>query len=100
MARQEASLAAAPWDVGDYFSIGGSGRVVSSRGLSIHEALLACNVTILLSPTNRASDALVVMAQADVAIACAGGSTSEGLDRPSLALDAVLARLPCALQPS
>ena len=86
-AQAAASLAATEWDVCDYFSLGGSGRVVSDKGLSIADALAARNVSLRLSPADDVAQALAAMDSATLAVACAGGTTTEGRDRPSLRLD-------------
>ncbi|KAL1499610.1 hypothetical protein AB1Y20_011809 [Prymnesium parvum] len=87
VARQHAALASAPWDESDYFSLGGSGRVVSDKGRSIRDELEARHVSLVVSPTDSLDAALAAMAGASVALACAGGTTTEGRDRPSLRLD-------------
>ena len=68
-------------------SIGGSGRVISDKGLSIREALERRNVSLLVSPTDSVADALAVMARASVTVACAGATSAESHDRASLRLD-------------
>ena len=86
----------APWNAADYYTMGGSGRVSPSvdaaftieRGLSarFHAGeLSALHVVRTADPHS----ALEAMRGYDVAIACGGGHTTEGADRPSLRLDQV-----------
>ena len=77
----------ADYTLGDYFVVGGSGRVASSSPISLRLALEARGVRLLLSLTEDVTAAQAAMAQADIAIACAGGHSAETKDRPSLELD-------------
>lgn len=83
-------LRTASWMQGDYYVIGGSGRVVASpnRTRSVHQALVAREVDVVLSPNDSVPAALAVAyAGVDVLIACGGATTTEAKDRESLQLD-------------
>jgi len=74
---------------GDYYVVGGSGRVVSNRAISIHDALVQRGVQVAVSLSDNADDALALVEthRATVIVACGGGTTHENEDRPSLQLD-------------
>lgn len=75
------------WTASDYYVMGGSGRVVSDRAVSIRQGLEARNVRIQASLTDDVDDAVAAMSGADIALVCAGTSSSEFRDRPDLLLD-------------
>lgn len=77
----------AKWQQGDYYVVGGSGRVVSDKAISISRALLAHEGVAIgaISPSDILEEALEADASADVdvTIACAGASAFEGAPPPS-----------------
>jgi len=76
------------WTAGDYYSVGGSGRVLFRRHASVRHGLVSAGVNVTsLYTGDDASEAAAAMAGVDVAIACAGGVTQESRDRDSLRLD-------------
>ena len=77
------------WKAGDYYVVGGSGRVVSNRAVSITAALTAAGVQTTTSDTDDLADALAIAtpATADYLLVCAGGVTFEDADRPTLKVD-------------
>ena len=81
----QADFASAPWDEGDYYSIGGSGRVVSDRAVSIRSGLEARGVRLIVSPSDDVSEAQRAMEGATVGVACGGATSTEGKDRQTLA---------------
>lgn len=78
---------ATAWNVGDYYVVGGSGRVVSDKTVSIKTALERRGVQLHVSATDRVADAVSAAHDADVVLACGGGVTQESYDRSSLRLD-------------
>ena len=78
-------LGTASWMEGNYYVVGGSGRVVPSpiRSRSIHQALEARGVDLVLSTSDSAAEALAVASSGvDVLVACGGANSSEMQDRP------------------
>ena len=75
------------WRWGDYYVIGGSGRVVTSRATSIRAALAARGVQLVVSETDALDPALAAAQGADVVVACGGATATESIDRNTLALD-------------
>lgn len=75
------------WDQGDYYVIGGSGRVISREATSLREALEKRNVSLTLVLESVATKAVEAARGADIAIVCGGGSSTEGTDRKSILLD-------------
>ena len=83
--------------IGDYYVVGGSGRVLSTAPTSLLDALRArshgrdspplSSLSLVLSLTDSVSAGVAAMAKADVAIACAGATARESSDRSSLTLD-------------
>ena len=89
-----ASQADAQWDLGDYYSVGGSGRVIPApeaqwtieaglRDASARGELGALTV----ESGDDVATALSAMTGHDVAIACGGAWSREGTDRESLQLE-------------
>ena len=78
---------AAGWERGDYYVVGGSGRVVSDRAASIRVALERRGVPIRLSRSDDLDAARAAAAGADVVVACGGGRAQEASDRSTLKLD-------------
>ena len=75
------------WDLGDYYVVGGSGRVLPESVTTVLDGLRARGVDVIASPTDDVAAALAASAAADVTVACGGASTTEAADRASLALD-------------
>jgi beta-glucosidase len=78
---------AADWTVGDYYVVGGSGRTVSDRAVSIRAALEARGVALRVSASDGLGAALGAASGADVVLACGSGVTWESEDRRTLKLD-------------
>lgn len=71
---------------GNYYVVGGSGRVVPARVVTILEGLVHAGFDDLqISPTDDISAALSL--DVDVLIACGGATSGEGSDRTTLSLD-------------
>mmetsp|Transcript_103210 Transcript_103210/g.296199 ORF Transcript_103210/g.296199 Transcript_103210/m.296199 type:complete len:943 (-) Transcript_103210:332-3160(-) len=89
--RQETDPDAIPWNRGDYYVVGGSGRVLSPNAISVRQALEARGFHVLGSYTDSVEEALAQLrdggADVDVAIACGGVWSGEAADRPTLRLD-------------
>lgn len=77
----------ADWTVGDYYVVGGSGRTVSDRAVSIRAALEARGVRLVVSSSDDVDAALTAAAAADVVVACGSAKTWESEDRRTLRLD-------------
>jgi beta-glucosidase len=76
------------WTAGDYYVVGGSGRVVSDRAVSIRAALeQRGRSNLVVSSSDSLSEALEAAAAADVVVACGSGVTYESADRRTLRLD-------------
>ena len=77
------------WDRGDYYTIGGSGRVIpdSSDQWTIERGLRERGIKLQISREDNVVDALRVTQGADVVIACGGAWAREGTDRWNLELD-------------
>jgi len=79
------------WDQGDYYVLGGSGRVVGVDAVSIRAGLHShCSTRgceVIVSVTDDVSLAMEAASGADVAILCSGATTTEGKDRDSLSVD-------------
>eukprot|EP00927_Polykrikos_kofoidii_P083081 TRINITY_DN8425_c0_g1_i6.p1 TRINITY_DN8425_c0_g1~~TRINITY_DN8425_c0_g1_i6.p1 ORF type:complete len:904 (+),score=153.16 TRINITY_DN8425_c0_g1_i6:140-2851(+) len=82
------------WDEGSYYTVGGSGRVLASRFVSVLDGLRAAQAEvppllmgIRASSTDDISAAFDAMKGSDVAVVCGASTTSEGRDRSTLRLD-------------
>ena len=79
------------WDMPNYYTFGGSGRVVPNNPLSILKAVESyckesgCEVVSELNDT--VADALSVAEGADLAVICSATTSSEGYDRSNLSVD-------------
>ena len=73
------------WDLGDYYVVGGSGRVVAARITSVLDALHGANIIGVAGDDLDAARAAA--RDADVIVACGGAATTEAADRDSLRLD-------------
>jgi len=89
-APHQIDVEADDWKRGDYYVVGGSGRVVSDRAVSILEGLRAAGLHVpdeRVSRTDAPADALAAAAGASHLLVCASGTTSEDQDRPNLRVD-------------
>lgn len=81
------------WNVGNYYVVGGSGRVIPASVTTIVEGLKeraeasSVGYTLVLSLSDSVEDALVAMEGADAAVVCGGATTTESVDRDSLQID-------------
>ena len=75
------------WTAGDYYVVGGSGRVVGPYAVSVAAGLRARGVDARVEPSDDVEVALAAARAADVAIVCGGATTTESRDRSSLRLD-------------
>ena len=75
------------WDLGDYYVVGGSGRVVASKITSVLDALRADGADVVGVAGDDLDAARTAAAGADVIVACGGAATTEAADRDSLRLD-------------
>ncbi len=79
------------WNRGDYYVVGGSGRVISDRAVSVYAGLqaraVARGLTLRPSLTDDVSAALDAQRGASVVIACGGAVGQEARDRSALRLD-------------
>ena len=85
------------WRAGSYYVVGGSGRVIPAPDeiISVQTALShVSGISLEVSATDGVQHALAAASHIDgegrpidVIIACAGGTTTESLDRPHLKLD-------------
>lgn len=75
------------WIDGSYYTVGGSGRVIPPKTVSILEGLQGRGITTRFSASSHVSDVVEVMRGADVVLICGGATTTESVDRTSLALD-------------
>ena len=75
------------WMRGDYYVVGGSGRVITSHATSIRTALSKRGVVLRVSDDDTLSGALQAAEGADVVVACGGATSSEAVDRENLELD-------------
>ena len=81
----------AQWDLGNYYVIGGSGRVIPPAVVSVADGVAAraadAGVAVTMSLTDDVASALAAMDGATVAVVCGGATSTEARDRESLALD-------------
>ena len=77
----------ATWDRGDYYVVGGSGRVIAPRITSVLDALRAGGADVVGTAGDDLDAALEAAQGADVIVACGGAATTEAADRASLRLD-------------
>jgi len=75
------------WTAGDYYVVGGSGRVVGPYAVSVAAGLRARGVAVSVEASDDVEVALAAARAADVAIVCGGATTTESRDRSSLRLD-------------
>ena len=75
------------WTAGNYYTVGGSGRVIGPYAVSVRAGLEARGVTLIVEERDDIDAAKRAMRDADVVIACGGATSTESRDRPSLKLD-------------
>ena len=79
------------WDMPNYYTMGGSGRVVPNNPLSILKAVEGyCNMTgceVVSELNDTVEEALIIASGADIAVICSATTSSEGYDRSSLSVD-------------
>ncbi|GMH83616.1 hypothetical protein TrVE_jg11379 [Triparma verrucosa] len=78
------------WDLGNYYVMGGSGRVIAEDPVSIVRGLqegAGDTITIVESTTDDLDQALAAMENADVVLTCGATTSTEGHDRASLLVD-------------
>lgn len=78
---------AGDWIAADYYAVGGSGRVLSRRAISVADGLKNRNIDLSVSPTDNIDKAKELMERSDVVIACGGATAAESFDRQHLRLD-------------
>jgi len=90
-AAQDVASQLKAWDVGSYYNIGGSGRVIASNPETVHMGLShACEkfgCTLQTYFGTDVDEAVAASEGADVVIMCSGTSSTEGKDRESLSVD-------------
>lgn len=72
---------------GDYYVVGGSGRVLSPHTVSVLEGLQSRGLHISASTAENLEAAATAMRGADIAVICGGAASAESIDRTSLRLD-------------
>lgn len=75
------------WTLGDYYTIGGSGRVICRDPVPILSALQTSGLALQPSESDSVDDAAMAMQGADIVVICAGATSKEGTDRDTLKLD-------------
>jgi len=72
---------------GDYYVVGGSGRVLSPHTVSVFDGLQGRGLRLSAGISENLEAAATAMRDADVAVLCGGATSSEAIDRTSLRLD-------------
>ena len=75
------------WNVGNYYVMGGSGRVIPRAPISIIAGLRSAGVHVIDATTDDPAAAAAALARADLGILCGATTTTEGTDRKTLRLD-------------
>ncbi|CAE7237313.1 bglB, partial [Symbiodinium pilosum] len=79
------------WDLGNYYTVGGSGRVIPKRPSTILDATIAycqkAGCTVVSELQDNAQAALATAQSADLAVICSATTSAEGRDRPNLSVD-------------
>ncbi|KAJ8598514.1 hypothetical protein CTAYLR_001383 [Chrysophaeum taylorii] len=78
-------LVSAGWNVGNYYVIGGSGRVIPAWVVSVYEGIANKVDNVVASLVDDVDAALAL--DVDVLVACAGATSAESYDRDTLSLD-------------
>jgi len=90
-APQDVDAQLKQWDLGSYYNIGGSGRVIAWNPVSILAGISSkCKergCEVVSAVTDNSSEAIKAAEGADVAIICGATSSTEGHDRASLSVD-------------
>lgn len=82
----------AKWDLGNYYTVGGSGRVIPKDPRSIIDGLgAACAVNgrceLVIDTSDDVQESVIKANEADIAIICAAATSAENSDRGSLSVD-------------
>ena len=75
------------WNLGDYYVVGGSGRVLSTHAVTVLEGLVDAGFGVVDAAADDLDAALAAAADADVVVMCGGATTTEAAARATLALD-------------
>jgi len=79
------------WDLGNYYILGGRGRVINTNTVPILNGIQARAKTlgyqVVYDGSNDVERSLSVLNSADVGIICGGTTSTEGKDRKSLFVD-------------
>mmetsp|Transcript_47580 Transcript_47580/g.102555 ORF Transcript_47580/g.102555 Transcript_47580/m.102555 type:complete len:832 (-) Transcript_47580:8-2503(-) len=75
------------WTRSDYYSVGGSGRVLSPFVVSVQQGLTDSGLHLIFPKSEEMKDVRSTMLEADVAVVCGGATTAEASDRTSLSLE-------------
>ncbi|CAK0802838.1 unnamed protein product [Prorocentrum cordatum] len=78
------------WTRGDYYTVGGSGRVLSDKVSTVLGGLLArrpAGLEVIGSASDSLPEALQAMEGVDAVVVCGGATSSESFDRGTLRLD-------------
>jgi beta-glucosidase len=89
-ASQDVAAQLAKWDLGSYYNMGGSGRVIAWNPETIYDGIKAragADISIQTYFGGNSDDAVAIAHGADVAILCGGTSSTEHHDRSSLDID-------------
>jgi len=81
-------------NLGDYYAVGGSGRVIPENPVSIFEGMEKrfsnpnlAGLSLEIDFSDHVSSAIKIADKADIAIVCAGTTSTEGNDRANLSVD-------------
>jgi len=88
-AAQDQNPEGRAWNFGDYYTVGGSGRVVSPLTRTIYQGLEARGVAVERLASDSVDEAMALLegGAIDAAVACGGVGSGEARDRASLNLD-------------
>jgi len=81
------------WNLGNYYVVGGSGRVIPASVTTVVEGIKEraeasdVDYTLVLSLSDSVDEALTAMEGADAAVVCGGTTSTESVDRASLEID-------------
>ncbi|CAK9113738.1 unnamed protein product [Durusdinium trenchii] len=76
------------WDLGNYYTVGGSGRVIPKDPVSILQGLQQLSTAKVVFDLSDDWKASVALAQtAELAVLCGATTSAEGRDRPNLKVD-------------
>lgn len=74
------------WTDGDYYVVGGSGRVAAKTATSVVQGLRKSELTLKESITNDLRNASFALSESQVAVVCGGAFSAEESDRSTLLL--------------